>query len=124
MTDLERPAGASLEGRVARVLKVGTNVAVALVAVGVVLMLVNGHSPMEAAPGLDPATLLADLASLRPAAFIWLGVLVVLATPAARVLTAGIGYLRKGEREMAVVGGLILAVIALGVLASTFTPQT
>ena len=62
--------------------------------------------------------------ALQPAAFVWLGVLVILATPAARVVTALIGYLRKGEREMAIVAVLILAVIALGVIASTFTPQT
>lgn len=124
MSDLRRPIPAALEGRVARVLRVGTNVAVALVAVGVVLMLVSGRSPTEAAPVLDPAGLVAGLATLQPAAFIWLGVLVVLATPVARVLTAGIGYLRNGEREMAVVAVLILAVIALGVIASTFTPQT
>jgi uncharacterized membrane protein len=124
MSDLGRPLPAPLEGRVARVLRLGTNVAVALVAVGVVLMLAGGHSPLEVAPSLDPAGLVAGVAALQPAAFIWLGVLLVLATPVARVLTAGIGYLRNGEREMVVVAVLILAVVALGVIASTFTPQT
>ena len=123
MTD-PRPAAAPLEARVARVLKVGTNAAVALVGVGVVLMLASGRSPMEIAPSLDPATLVAGLVALQPAAFLWLGILVILATPAARVGTALFGYFRQGEREMALVGLLILAVIALGVLASTFTPQT
>jgi len=114
----------ALEIRVARVLKAGTYVAVALVGVGVVLMLTTGRSPLETAPTLDPGRLLADIASLQPAGFVWLGVLVIVATPCVRVVTALIGYLRKGEREMAVVAVLILTVIALGVIASTFTPQT
>ena len=124
MGDERRSVTPALEARVARVLKVGTNLAVALVAVGVVLLLAAGRSPLEVSPAFDPATLVAGLVSLQPAAFVWLGVLVILATPAARVVTALIGYLRKGEREMATVALLILAVIALGVVASTFTPQT
>ena len=124
MGDEGRSVKPDLETRVARVLKVGTNLAVGLVAVGVVLLLAAGRSPLEVSPPFDPGGLVDGIASLQPAAFVWLGVLVILATPASRVVTALIGYLRKGEREMATVAVLILAVIALGVVASTFTPQT
>jgi uncharacterized membrane protein len=109
----------SIEASVAIVLKAGTYAAVALIAVGVVLMVTNGRSPLDVAPVLDPGSLAADLAALRPSGFLWLGVLIVLATPPLRVATALIGYLRAGEREMARVAFLILFVIALGVVAGT-----
>ncbi|TAK02208.1 MAG: DUF1634 domain-containing protein [Chloroflexota bacterium] len=109
----------SIEASVSRALKVGIYAAVALVGVGVGLMVINGRSPLEIAPSLDPGSLVADLVALRPSAFLWLGVLVVLATPPLRVATALIGYLRDGEREMGIVALLILVVIALGVVAGT-----
>ena len=108
-----------LEATVSRVLKVGTYAGIGLIALGVVLMVVDGRSPLDVAPSLDPGRLPADLAALRPSAFLWLGVLLVLTTPPARVLAALIGYLRGSEREMAVVATLILVVIALGVVAGT-----
>jgi len=109
----------SLESSVSLVLKVGIYAAVVLIAIGVVLMVAEGRSPLDVAPVLDPGSLAADLAALRPSGFLWLGVLIVLATPPLRVATALIGYLRAGEREMAIVAVLILAVIALGVVAGT-----
>ncbi len=108
-----------LEATVSRVLKVGTYAGIALIAVGVLLMVVDGRSPLDVAPSLDLGRLPADLAALHASAFLWLGVLLVLATPPARVLAALIGYLRGREREMAIVASLILVVIALGVVAGT-----
>ena len=108
-----------LEATVSTVLKVGTYAGIALIALGVVLMVIDGRSPLDVAPSLDPGRLPADLAALHPSAFLWLGVLLVLATPPARVLAALIGYLRGSEREMAIVAALILVVIALGVVAGT-----
>ena len=108
-----------LESSVSRVLKIGTYAGIAMVAIGVVLMVVDGRSPLDVAPALDLGRLPADLAALQPSAFLWLGVLLVLTTPPARVLTALIGYLRGREREMAIVATLILVVIALGVVAGT-----
>lgn len=108
-----------LEARVSLVLKVGTYAAVGLVAIGVALMTLDGRSPLDVAPALDPGRLPGDIAALRPSGFLWLGVLLVLATPSARVLVALVGYLRRSEREMALVALLILIVIALGVVAGT-----
>jgi uncharacterized membrane protein len=108
-----------LEATVSFVLKVGTYAGIALIVLGVALMVVDGRSPLDAAPSLELGRLPADLVALHPSAFLWLGVLLVLATPPARVLTALIGYLRGTEREMAVVATLILVVIALGVVAGT-----
>ena len=114
-----RGPGRPLEATVSTVLKVGTYAGIALVAVGVVLMVVDGRSPLYVAPSLDLGRLPADMAALHPSGFLWLGVLLVLTTPPARVLAALIGYLRGREREMAIVALLILVVIALGVFAGT-----
>ena len=110
---------ASLEGRIARLLSAGTLAAVALLAVGCLVLLASGRSPLDIAPALDPGRIPADIAGLQPAGFLWLGLLAVVATPGARVAAALVGYGRQGEREMAIVSGLILVVIAAGVAAGT-----
>ena len=110
---------AGLEGGIARLLQGGTYLAVALIAIGVVVMLANGLSPYDAAPALDPGRLVADLVGLRPEGFLWLGLLVVLGTPAARVALALVGYARDGEREMTIVAILILVVIVIGIVLGT-----
>jgi len=108
-----RPPG--LERSIARLLTVGTYSSIALLAIGVVLMAANGIGPLSGGPVLDVTTLVPDLLALRPAGFLWLGLVVVVATPAARVLASLVGYLRRGERTMAIVAALILVVIALSV---------
>lgn len=108
-----------MEGRIARLLRLGTYLAIGLIAIGVVLMLVTGRSPLDVAPALDPARLVADLVGLQPAGFLWLGLIVVLLTPAARVVVSAIGYARIGDRSMAVIAGLVLVVILTGVLLGT-----
>jgi len=105
----EAVAMAGLEGGIARLLQTGTYVAIGLIAVGTVLMLVHGLSPADQAPALDPGRLVGDLLALRPEGFLWLGLLVVLLTPAAR----------GGEREMATVAALILVVVVIGIALGT-----
>jgi uncharacterized membrane protein len=130
VSGLRQPAGgamaraAGLEGRVARLLRLGTYAAVILLAIGVALMLATGRSPLDAAPGLDPGSLVADVFSGQPAGFLWLGLLVVLATPAARVAVAVVGFARAGDTRMAIVAVLILLVIALGVVLGTIGGST
>jgi uncharacterized membrane protein len=104
-----------VERIVARLLAIGTYGSVALLAIGTVLILVSGVQPLSAAPTFDPTRLGDDVLHLRAAGFLWLGLIAVVATPAGRVLASLIGYARRGERLMAVVAALILAVIALSV---------
>ena len=66
-------------------------------------------------------TLVADLLALRPAAFLWLGLGIVLATPITRVTAAGIAYARQGQWPMVLVSVGILVVIAIGVAGSLST---
>jgi uncharacterized membrane protein len=111
----------SLESSIARLLTAGTYVSLAFVAVGVGLLAMAGTSPLDAAPAFDLGRLGGDLVALRPVGFLWLGIIGIIATPAARVAAAGVGYARAGERAMVVVAGLILGVIVLGVLSGTST---
>jgi len=119
---VDRAAGGSgLESTLARVLQVGTSASIALVAAGVLLLVVNGGSPLDPGAPLVIGRLLADIAAGRPEGFLWLGILGIVATPGLRVLGALIGFARGGERVLAVVAFLILVVVALGVLAGLVT---
>lgn len=105
----------SLESSIGRLLTIGTYASVGLIAIGTVLLIGSGRSPLDAAPALDPARLASDLGGLQPAGFLWLGILGVVATPAARVAAALVGFARSGERQMVLVAASILIVIAIGV---------
>ncbi|MCC6792782.1 MAG: DUF1634 domain-containing protein [Thermomicrobiales bacterium] len=95
-----------------------TYVAVALLAIGVALLLAAGISPLAGGPELDLASIVVGLASLEPAAFLWLGLLAVIATPVTRVVAAGVGFARDGDRTMAAASVAILAVIVLAIVSS------
>ena len=110
-----RAGGDGLEHSIGRVLTVGTYASVALLAVGVALLLAAGIGPLSGGPVFDLGALVGDVAALRPAGFIWLGLLVVVATPSARVAASLVGYARRGERTMTIVSVLILVVIAVSV---------
>ena len=110
----EAPAG-SLEAALAHVLQAGTYLSVALIAAGSVLLGASGTSPIAGGPELALDRIVGDVLALRPAGFLWLGILGVLATPGLRVLRALIGFGRAGERPMAGVALAVLIVIAVGV---------
>lgn len=111
------PAGPNnLETAVAHVLQLGTYASIALVAVGVVLLLAEGGSPIQGGPPLRLETLPADVLALRPPGFLWLGILGVLATPGLRVIRALLGFARRGEQRMVTISALVLGVIAVGVV--------
>ena len=95
-----------------------TYVSVGLLAVGVVLMVADGISPTSGGPPLDLRTLGAQLVALEPAAFLWLGVLTVIAAPIGRVIVAAVAYARESDRLMLAVSIGILVVIAVGVISS------
>lgn len=109
-------AAGGLETIVGRLLTWATYASVALIALGVAVMLVQGRSPLEATAALDLATLPAGILAVRPEALLWLGLLAIIVTPAARVVAALIGFAGTGERRMALVAALVLVVIVLGVV--------
>jgi uncharacterized membrane protein len=103
------------ERLIGRLLIAVTYVAVGLLSVGVVLMIADGISPLSGGPGLDFATLGAQLRALEPAAFLWLGLLAVVAAPIGRVIVAAVAFARQGDWLMVAISLGILAVIAVGV---------
>jgi uncharacterized membrane protein len=103
------------ERSIGRLLVALTYVAVALLAVGIVLMLSHGISPLAGGPRLAIGRLVRDVTELAPGGFLWLGLLVVIATPVSRVVAAAIGYAQTGNRLMVAVAVAILAVLALSV---------
>jgi uncharacterized membrane protein len=112
----ERPAlGPVVERRLGRLLIVVTYAAVGVLVAGVLLLLAAGVSPLDGGPALEVASLGRLLVGLDPAGFLWLGLLVVIATPITRVILAGAAYLRDGDWSMVAISLVILAVIALGV---------
>ncbi|HEY7132368.1 MAG TPA: DUF1634 domain-containing protein [Candidatus Limnocylindrales bacterium] len=112
-------AGVRLERSIARLLTIGTYLSIALLAIGFVLMLATGVSPLAGTPAFDPASIPADLLALRPLGYLWLGLIVIVATPSARVVASLIGYARSGERRMVYVSIAILVVIGLSVTLAT-----
>ncbi len=109
---------ADLEHRIARVLTVGTWIGVALLGLGVVGMVAAGIDPLTPDyPVFDLAALPSQIAGLEPIGALWLGLIVILATPPLRVATALVGYAGRGERRMAFVSAGILLVIAVAIVA-------
>lgn len=114
------PAGRAIETRVARLLTAGTRLAIGLLAIGSLLLLAAGISPLAPDwPPLDLAAIPADIAALEPAGFLWLGLLATIATPLLRVGAATLGFAAAGERRMVGLGLAVLVIIALAVLAGT-----
>ena len=109
-------SAANLDLVVARILMIGTYISVVLVAVGVILMLATGISPLDAAPSLDLSRIVADIVALEPAGYLWLGLLAVIATPSARVVASLVGYADGRDWQMVAVSIGILAVIATSVV--------
>ncbi len=112
------PADLRLERSIGRLLSAGSYAAIVLLAIGFGLMLLQGIDPLAGGPAFDIRALVGDLLALRPTGVLWLGLIVVLATPSARVVASLIGYRRQGEWRMAFVAALILLVILLSVLVA------
>ena len=111
----------TFERTLGRILIGLTYVAVALLAVGVVLMLAHGISPLDQGPRVDIAAIPAELSAFRPEGFLWLGFLAIISAPITRVVAAAIGYGRAGDRAMVAVAAAILVVIALSVTSAIIT---
>ncbi len=110
------PRVIAAERTIGQLLIAVTYVSVGLLAVGFALMVADGISPLDQGPPLDVSTLGAELFALEPAAFLWLGLLVVIAAPIGRVIVAGVAYGRDADWMMVGVSLAILAVIAVAVV--------
>jgi len=107
---------ADLDRTIGRILTIETYGSILLIAIGCVLMFAARIDPLAGGPPLEPGLIVDDIAHLRPAGFMWLGLLTLLLTPIARVVVSFFGYVSRGERTMAVVSVLILVVIATSIV--------
>ena len=115
-----RQVADAIETLAARLLVVGTYLAVGLILIGVLGMLAQGIDPMSAtAPTFDPTAIPSDIASLQPAGFIWAGIVVVMTLPIGRVVVAGAGFFASGERRLALVSALVVLVVALSLVVAS-----
>jgi uncharacterized membrane protein len=105
-----------VEARLARVLSVGSRIAVGLLAIGIVLMIGRGLSPLDLPPALALDRLVSDLVTLHPAGFLWLGAVAIMALPIIRLVVAGASFWQTGERSRALLAAGTLTIIAIGVV--------
>jgi len=115
MSGSERASALRAERLIGQLLTGVTYVSVALLLVGVGLLIAAGISPVSGGPGMDPGRLVSDLVGLKPAGFLWIGLLAVIAAPVARVTVALVAYVRDKDWLMVGVSSAILLVIATAI---------
>ena len=103
-----------LERTVQRVLQAGVALSFALMAVGLVLAVVRDEplSPHMVSLG----ELGSGMAGLDPAAYLSLGIIVLIATPFVRVAGSLVAFLLLRDRRYALVTAAVLAVMCVSVL--------
>ena len=109
------------ERSIGRLLVAITYVAVAFLLVGVVAMIAAGISPLAAPPSVDLTGIVSAALAIEPVGLLWLGLIVVIATPIVRVIAAAVAYARGGETRMLGISIAILAVIAIGIATTLVT---
>ena len=121
MTATGRARALQAERLIGRLLSGVAYLSVALLLVGVVLLIAAGISPTSGGPSMDPSRLVPDLVGLKPAGFLWLGLLAVIAAPITRVTVALLAYARDEDWQMVAVSSAILLVIAVAVGSAIVT---
>jgi uncharacterized membrane protein len=100
-----------LNSLISRVLVVGLLASMALLAVGVILNLIRPNVPVPHSTTLG--NIPAEIAALEPAGFYALGLLVLLATPFARVVALGVAFARMREWLFAGISLIVTIVLIL-----------
>ncbi len=110
---------ASVELVIGRLLLGGATVGIAFVTVGVVLMAIHGIDPLSATfPRFELGRVLPDILALRADGFLWAGMLILIATPVARVIGEFVTFAVRRDRIMMGVAAAVLAVVALSVISA------
>jgi uncharacterized membrane protein len=103
-----------VERMVSRILRAGIAVSVTLMAIGLVLGVFDKEGvPSHVVPLVD---LLSGLAALDPAAYLSLGLIVLIATPFARVGGSLVAFARQHDRRYVLITAAVLAVMCLSVV--------
>jgi uncharacterized membrane protein len=116
-----------LQGLIGNLLRAGVLLAAAMVSAGGVLYLLQHHSDTVnyrtfQAGGSDVQTLsgiMRSAAHLRSEGLIQLGLLLLIATPMARVALAVVGFALERDRLYVAVSLIVLAILAFSLLHAT-----
>jgi uncharacterized membrane protein len=110
----------AMEAVVARLLVVGTWLAMGLVLVGVILMLATGVDPLDhgAVPPFQLTAIPGQMLALEPQGFLWAGIVLIIALPIGRVVVSGLGFLAARDLRMAGISLAVLIVVLVSVVAS------
>jgi uncharacterized membrane protein len=103
-----------VERMVSRVLGIGMGISVVLMLAGLLLGLVSGDGMPTHVVSLGD--LLPGLVELDPAAYLSLGILVLVATPFVRVAGSIVAFALERDRRYVLVTAVVLAVMCVGVL--------
>ncbi len=101
-----------LNSVISRVLVVGLLAAIALLVVGVILTIARPGVPIPHSTSIKDIP--AQLAALEPGGFYQLGLLVLLATPFARVVALGVAYTQRRQWLFAGISFVVMAMLILG----------
>jgi uncharacterized membrane protein len=121
----EHSAAHDLELRLGNVLRAGVMLAAAVVVLGGVVYLVrHGHEPPayqkfqgEPADLRSLGGILRDSGQLRGRGIIQLGLLLLIATPIARVVFAGYGFARQRDWLYVAVAAIVLSLLSYALLS-------
>jgi uncharacterized membrane protein len=110
----------TMEAAVARLLVVGTWLAMGLVLVGVILMLATGVDPLDhgAVPPFQLTAIPGEILALEPQGFLWAGIVLIIALPIGRVVVSGLGFLAARDLRMAGISLAVLVVVLVSVVSS------
>lgn len=118
--------GASIEISLGRVLRLGTLISAVVIALGGVAFLVTGGGDAphyeafhgESSELKSVPAILADAVQWHPRGVIQLGMLLLVATPIARVIGALVAFAARRDVAYVVISLLVLAALLYGLLAS------
>ena len=103
-----------IERMVSRILMIGIAISVTLMLIGLVLGFFDEQGmPKHVVPLADLPSL---LRSFDPAAYLSLGLIVLIATPFVRVLGSIVAFAREGDRRYVLITAIVLAVMCLSVV--------
>ncbi len=125
----------SMNSLIGNLLRYGVILSAVIITIGTILLLLGSgsqelsqfvvYNPNQFPHGnFDPSIghMVAGLAVFDPQSIIELGVLVLLATPAARVLLSVLLFSAEGDKTYAYITGVVLAVLLFSMLVTPYIP--
>ena len=105
----------SINRIIGRGLRIGVVLSGILMAIGFILYNITGDSTFPLGPVSVP-WILQGFLNLNPAAVIFLGILVLIATPVVRVLIAASAFLHEGDRIYTLIAIFVFIVLMISFL--------